>query len=439
MKRVALFAGIFLLFSADLKAAELTFGQVWAIIAKDSRALKASTFERDAASEARHRASRHWLPRLYLDAKGYQTNDPALSFFGVLSQRSVKTADFAPSALNEPGNNWFSRGSIGFDLPLYEGGMKASQAEIQEQVLAAKNALLEKTKVEQFLEVSRAYGAINALAEQREKFLDLQATINKISKAYQIGSKSNPVGYSGLLGIKTLANRIQGFIAENQARYLANKAMLEEMGLHREDWVPVRSTTLKFIDNNFREATGVSAAVSAQDAMAHAARSHSKVEAAKYLPRIGAFAEKYLINGNRKTEGGYSAGFYLQWNLFNPNDYGLAKEARLNALAVEQSALAFAEQERADAKGLREAIRASRENLELMEKSEALLEEQTRVAENLFRNGSINALQLVEALSRRADLVSDHAETQMALLKLSAEQAKKTKFQIPVEYEGAEQ
>jgi hypothetical protein len=63
-----------------------------------------------------------------------------------------------------------------------------------------------------------------------------------------------------------------------------------------------------------------------------------------------------------------------------------------------------------------EAVAAIRANLGILVENEGLLEEQTRTARVLFKNGSINALQLVEVYSRRAESIEQRArlETEVA-------------------------
>jgi hypothetical protein len=212
-------------------AADLTLEQVWDQISQASKEQQAARLEYQAASEAQARSSRHWLPRIYLDAKSYQTDDPGASFFGALAQRSVTSADFAPNSLNHPDAQLYSRGALGLDLPLYEGGMKVAQEAMQAHFAAAKGLEVSLTKLAQYSEVARAYGSLNALAEQTSKLEDLRAGLERVMKAYQLGNKSNPVGYSGLLGLKTVANSIKGQLAQNQASVQQIRKELAEMGL----------------------------------------------------------------------------------------------------------------------------------------------------------------------------------------------------------------
>jgi outer membrane protein TolC len=146
------------------------------------------------------------------------------------------------------------------------------------------------------------------------------------------------------------------------------------------------------------------------------------------------FAEGYMFNGDRDTANGYTAGLYLQWNLFNPADYGTLKEARLKSMAAEKYSEAMEQRERAEGKALEKAITAYKENLQLLNDSQKILAEQTQVTETLFKNGSINALQFVEVLSRRADVVDNQTEASLGLLKASSEGIVKTRFELPAEF-----
>jgi outer membrane protein TolC len=423
-------------FSAKASGVEVAFEDVWKTIAADSKSQQASKLEIKAATEARDRASLHWLPKVYLDARSYSTNDPGQSFFGLLSQRSVTSADFDPNRLNHPDNHIYTRGALGLDLPLFEGGMKAAQAEMSGHLLAGKSAELSQVKAAQFAEVAKVYGSVRGLEEQREKLEDQQTHLARLLGSYRLGSKSNPVGYSGLLGLKTLSNRVQGLLSENRAKERANRNALAELGFRPENWKPKNTSAIEFVDRYLAAPEGgVSPKLLGKKELASAAQGRALMEKARYLPKVGAFAEEFVFNGDRRLANGYMAGLYLQWSLFNPSDYGVAKEARLNAAAAEMQASASAEQERSEYAGLNEAISAIRENLKLLGESENLLSEQTRVATDLFKNGSINALQLVEALSRRTDLISAHLEAQLAFLNLSAERANKTHFKLPASME----
>lgn len=427
-----------LVFRPNFTGAEiLSFATVWQKARQSSPAQEAARFKTQSAEAGFSRAGNHWLPRVYVDAKSYRTNDPGASFFGLLEQRKVGTSDFIPDSLNHPEAQTYTRGALGVDLALYEGGSKQAQVQMLNHTVTAEKLNSSQLEVEEYGQAGVAYGTIASLRKQKMKLLSLNEQVSKLVKGYQLGQKSNPAGYSGLLGMKSLAIRIAGLIDQLEAEETASYRVLSEMGIKDKNWAPqdidARTFTAQFLS--------VSVSQSSQGDLSHrslatlegakASDEASKMEKARYRPRVGAFAESYLFNGSRETSNGYTAGLYLQWNLFDPGDYGKYKEAKLNAMAAERMAQASLQQESAERQGLVEIEKVSRSNLTKLDESEKLLAEQTSVTSTLFKNGSIGALQFVEILNRRTDLIAQQTEAELSLLKVSATLASKSRFEIP--------
>lgn len=430
--------GLILLFKLSVANADtLSFDEVWHKVTEVSRAQEGADLKSQSMEAGLARAENHWLPKVYLDLRSYQTNEPGISFFGLLSQRKVESTDFSPDSLNHPDAQIFTRGALGVDLALYEGGMKQAQVEMYTHLVAAEKFEASQIKIEQYVQSSLAYGSIALIYEQRRKLNELNDQLAKLMKGYQLGQKSNPLGYSGLLGMKSLANRIAGLSEQLEAQQKSSYAILNALGVKDANWLPQALDAQTFVDRYLRFHQYDKAADSnktlAIAAAAKASSQASRMEKARYLPKIGAFAESSVFNGSRDTAGAYTAGLYLQWSLFDPSDYGKFKEANLASLAAEKFSEASAEQESAEREGLSEADKTLRANLVRLDESDKLLSEQTRVSATLFRNGSINALQFVEILNRRTDLISQQMEAKMGLLKNSAERVKKSNFEIPVE------
>ena len=80
-------------FAQDTQTFE--FGKIWDKIKENSHSQKALSLEARSAKLASNKASKHWLPRVYADARNFTTNDPALNFFSTLGQRSATNSDFA--------------------------------------------------------------------------------------------------------------------------------------------------------------------------------------------------------------------------------------------------------------------------------------------------------------------------------------------------------
>lgn len=424
---------VLLICTVETNAETLSFVDVWKKISRSSPALEGAKLKAEAADQSRDRAERHWLPRIYLEAKTYRTNDPGASFMGVLEQRKLEPADLSTDELNHPAAHNFSRGALGIDIALYEGGAKKAQASMYDHLSVAEHHNEMQTEIEQYSVSGVAYASISSLRRQKSKLKDLSRELEKLMKEYQLGRKSNPVGYSGLLGMKSLANRITGLIDQFDSQERAHFASLSEMGVHDHDWSPQLISSTAFVDLYFRpklQRTRESHRNLAIAASAQASEEMAQMERARFIPRVGAFAESYAFNGNRDTANGYTAGLYMQWNLFDPNDYGRYREAKLAAAAAQKWGEASALQERVERFALGDSVTTLKNNLTRLEDSDKLLIEQTQVSTTLFRNGSIGALQFVEILNRRTDLIHQQTEMELSLLKISASLIAKFNFEI---------
>lgn len=426
------FLFMFLAVSGLAVAKSLAFEEAWKIINEGSAAQESSRLQGEAYAEAHARAARHWLPRLYIDAKSYQTDDPGNSFFGLLEQRALQASDFNPDSVNHPDSHLYTRGALGVDLPLFEGGMKSSQVDMYQHLSRAQEKATSQVQIEQYAQVGLSYGSLSVIEQQKNKLQVLNEEIERMIKGYQLGNKSNPVGYSGLLGMRSLANRLNGLIKQYEAQSKSHFVALNEMGLKGGDWSPVAIDSSEFVKKYLATSVASEASYKIETSLENvkASEKMASMERAKFLPRVGAFAESYVFTGSRNSANGYSAGLYLQWSLYDPANYGSRREALLKAKSAAKFAEASGERERAEREALIETIKSLNENINLLNDSYKILLEQSKMTATLFRNGSINALQIVEIVNRRADLIIQQGEAELGLLKASSELITKQKFDI---------
>lgn len=429
-----LFGALILFFNIRTYAETVSFEALWKQIDSKSPVKEALDSQQQSVQEAKSRSERHWLPKIYLDAKTFNTNDPAQSFFGILQQRKVDPMnDFGADVLNHPDAENYTRAAVGLDWGLYEGGMKQSQVEVynfsEESIKASAN----QAQIDQYSQVALAYGSLAVLQSQTEKLNLILIELNKLIKSYQIGQKSNPVGYSGLLGMKSLYNRIAGLIEQYAAQKQSYEKSLKIMGAKSEKITVENVNSIKFIERYLTSKNFdlFSYKQQAAEADAKASLSMAEMEKARFLPRVGAFAENYLFVGKRDTANGYTVGLYLQWSLFDPSDFGKYKEALLKAKSVEKMSKALLQQENVEKTMFTESEKALSSNLKLVQDSDMLMTEQMKVATTLFRNGSMSALQLVEILNRRADLIVQQSEIEIHLIKNAASKISRTNFILP--------
>lgn len=425
--------GIALSLTTSVFAKEVEFGDVWSEIRIKSSAKKAADSALSASAEAKNRSARHWLPQVYLNAKSFQTNSSTTAFVGILQQRALNQQDFNPSSLNQPGNNSFNQYALGADFALYEGGASSSSHNLYSQLYLAKEHERDQVVVDQYAEIAKTYGSLAYVQNQLKKIKEIKIYLEQVLRNYQLGSKSNPVGYSGLLGLKSVENRLKGLEQDFAARLEAYHSELFRLGYQDEsNWTPksedILSFETKYLNTENREEVSYSA--QALKSKALAASEVIDLEKSKLRPRIGLFFETDGFAGSRDSASDYVAGVYLSWNLFSYRDYGSENEAAFNAAAASQYAIATVEKEQAEIESMRRIATGLESNIRLMRQSEDLLSEQSQVAERLFRSGSIQALQLVEVIARRADLISSQTDVGLALLQTKSQMITKTKFQI---------
>lgn len=414
----------------------LSFEEVWNQITTHSPAHQVGELQVNSLELSKSRAQRHWWPRLYMEAKSYRTNNPSQSFMGLLEQRKVSASDFVTENLNNPDSAQYSNGVLGVDLSLYEGGARLSQVSYYEHSLKAEKLQSQQADLELYAVAAQNYASLAVEKKNEERLTVISKEISKLLRSYQLGQKSNPVGYSGLLGMKSLANRIEGLLGKSQSQVLIYVKALANMGLSSEAWQPEISDSIDFV-NQYLSANKIESKKSFRaDALfesSEASLQAASIEKSKLLPRLGVFAENYLFQGERNKADSYNLGIYLHWNLFDPADLGKHKEAYLNAKALAKQAEAIRLQDLSEGFAAEQAEFLIKKNIYLMRDSDKLLGEQQLVATQLFKNGSINALQLIEIINRRVDLVCQILELELGLVKSAAAKVAKEDFLIPIQ------
>jgi outer membrane protein TolC len=400
------------------------FQELWAKVRGDAAEIRATESERQASFSASERSARHWVPGFTLTGRGIHTNDPAQVFFSRLGQRSAEAADFNPSSLNHPGTANFVSTSLGMQWSLFEGGAGSAYRDLQRSMSDLKSLGKNRAEWEAYVETASAYGTILHAEATRDSVTALKGTVQGILSRYSVGSKSNPVGYSGLLGLKSLLNRVQAVEEQLLTEADTGRSRIRALSGAVPDEFQVRKEPLSvFMSVVLPESqvTGSdSVSVSLAEKQVELAGASIGLDRARALPQIGVFGEGGVVTGARNTGAAYAGGLYLRWSLFDPRDFGSLSEKRLER----EAALARLE-------GARSAVRSGREgglkslhalerNEKLLQESLTLMGEQVEVASRLFQSGSISALQLVEVYNRRLDLLLGHQELQRQHIQIRA-------------------
>jgi len=414
------------LYAQDNKtAAEMQFHQIWEKVRLNSPSQKAAVSEAKAAEISKNRSSRHWFPTIYADAKAYTTNDPTVTFMSNMGQRGVTQEDFIPDNLNNPGTGNYQKGTLGLDLPLFEGGAKTEAAKAMEKLAEAKKYQSSSIYLNEFSTAASAYGQIIVLMKIREELNAISGRVDAVLANYQGGLRSNLVEYSGILSLKTLQNRIQVHLSENESKTAALRNYLEKMAGDSlpKGWLPYTEDILAYSDN-YLKAENLSAdgsyRIKAYKAMADSSANKAEAEKAVFLPRIGLFAETNIYNGDRDTGDSYTAGFYIRMNIVSPMDYGAVHQAELESDASKYRAKDAKLKGEIELNRLYTFSDILKKNIALMKENSSLMNELVRNSQKLFSSGSIKAFQLVDVFSRKTDLIINLAGAEEEFLNVMA-------------------
>jgi outer membrane protein TolC len=414
-------------------AKDVQFEKIWEKINTNSKALMASSEQVEASKFNMSRSEKHWLPTLYLTGQTFVTNDSGAYMFGLLSQRKIEQADFNPTTLNDPGTNHFTKGAVGLNFPIYEGGMKEAIKKASTFQFQSKKSEDGKNRIEFYSEVAKNYFTLATLNSQKNDLAKVGSNLESIIKRYQIGNKENMVGYSGLLGLKSLKNRLSAINDENIAKITAFSKALNELAQSNDKITFSGNENIQTLLNEY---LNTDASYTPTDKIksfeynALAATEAVGAEKSRNLPRVGVFAEGNVFNGKRDTATGFATGLYLNWNLFSGNDIGASDEAIHNSYAAKYYADAMSQKEKIDFDSQATMEETLVKTLFTLEESQKLLDEQMVIANNLFKNGMINALQLVEVLNRRVDLINSKTEVETKLIEAKAKKVTLTNTKI---------
>ena len=415
--------GALLLTTAQAK--DLQLENLWKKSYQQALSMKASRANTDASRIEMERSEKHWYPQVYATGNSFVTNDPGANMFGLLSQRDIKQSDFMPDALNHPKSSVFTKATVGINLPIYEGGQKVAASKAMNLMYESKKKEENFVGINFYSEFVKTYTSVLALHIQKVELKKVKATLDNLLANYKIGNKSNMLGYSGLLGLKSLNQKLIAIEDENTAKTGASKKALTELSGNEvvvdfQDKIEILSIIDEYLSVGSAEYNPTEKTNSLFE-NAKAAKEIINAEKSRNLPRVGVFGESYAFNGDRKTGTGYSAGVYLNWNLFSGNDIGATDQAISRSHAAQYFAQASSQKEKMEFQGMKEMQGALVKTLKTLEESERLLDEQIKIANTLFRNGMINALQLVEVLSRRVDLLGLQTDARMNLINVQSQ------------------
>ncbi|MCC7404221.1 MAG: TolC family protein [Bdellovibrionales bacterium] len=411
-----------LLFLASVSEAQgptqVQFPELWEKILRHAPELKVSEEQTLAADAAKRGAQGHWFPRLSLGAQYLSTDAPGSSLFLKLGTREVGPSDFAPNSLNQPDREAYWTSGLQLDVPLYEGGRGQSGAEAADKKLAAAQAGEGAARTHLYLESMNHYRDLITLRSELQQLLEVDKILEQVLKGYQVGRKENPVGYSGLLGLRGLSQRLAGLKSTNRAQQASVSAVLSTRagGLPTgweprdggERWLSAQEQRLDSVRVNSQQLSAQGDALLAQ------------AEKSRSRPQVGAKLNWERVDGERGAGEAVTGAVYVQWELWSAQQRSSYQTAYHQAQASQARAQQLRQQEVAEWEQVKAGLDGVQISLKLLTETGRLLDEQMRVSQKLFASGSLNALQLTEVLSRRVDVILDWAQAERQQHQLEA-------------------
>jgi outer membrane protein TolC len=419
--------------SVNAQAQEYSFSDLWEKAKTQSPNLLKSAKESELANSQAKSLTYHWSPSVYFRGGYFNTNNPGQSLFANLNQRSANpTEDFNPNSLNHPNRTYLTEATIGLALPLYEGGkfsnLNSSAQEMNEAQKLFKNGQVIKSKSE----LISAYAKLLNYNESELTFNKLIGLIEKQIAQYQLGSKSNPVGYSGLLGLKATLNKAQSFKnfvnTQSEQEYININTNIPNL---EKEWKIQNEPAIDFIKKHTHNNSTLepSLFLKGQEHATKALTYQAESEKSQTLPSLGVFAETNNFFGERDSANSSVYGAYLKWNWgwYNANTN---KEILLKKDAEELNLKLHKNKEVQGKLSLVQAIKSLEYNLTKAQDTQKLLNEQVSISKKLFQNGAINAIQLSDLYLNIVDLNIEiskimtqliEAKTQFLILNTSSE------------------
>ncbi len=404
--------------------AEISFQDLWKQIQSKSEYLKSQEAQIELSKLEKERANRHWLPNVKMGASIFNTNDPGGVFFNNLGQGAITQKDFDVNTLNNPGTEQYTYGQITVELPLYEGGMKAGASKMFDDMYKASKTEFSYHKSNEYTSSLNDYVTIARIKYTQSQLTEVKDQLKNLIDKYSLGSKKNPVGRSGLLGLKSVLKRIdvtqQGLTADKEHRIEILSYKSQSNLSQIESIKDVKKYLKRHLNIDYSK--DESSLLKANKLKVKALGSTVNMEKARYLPRVALFATQNQYHGNRDDNSTQYIGVSLQWALFDPDNYGRKAEASQRVVAKQRALEEGARKEAAYKNSLKKSLLRLENALTDVDKSADYLAEQVTLSFGLYKRGSLNALQLAEVLNRRIDLEVNKLNLEQKLIQASTQQ-----------------
>lgn len=371
---------------------------------------------------AQKRQAAHWTPNLEMRLQSMHTDHPPSALFSWMGAGDLTNTDLTATALNDPGAHLFNQGTLSITLPLYEGGTKQALAKQAQQQSNMQALQLQQARLHTYLILVDRLACLIINSSSHQQVLQLHDEVDKLLSNYRLGQRQNPLGYSGMLGLRNVLNQATTLMNDNQSQILILRRQLE----HAAPTLPPQwQFNIVEIQHFLTDAQGIAhilqptdkdlLTVQAAQSTAAIATTQVSNQRGRWLPQLGLRAATDIYAGGRGYGGSMTAGGYFYWQLLSADQLHIVAEAKQQAAAAATN-VAWAQQQQQQAR-----LAISQQHLTLIDtlkrlnESQRLLTEQSKIARDLFHSGAINALHLAEVMARRLELLQQRYASELHL------------------------
>jgi outer membrane protein len=384
------------------------------------------------AAAAAARAAGAWsgfLPRLSVSEFFLRSDDPLMAFGFKLNNRNAQPADFAPDALNFPGesNSWVTR--LQLQQPLFNGGMgwygkaaagAAARAASFDHARARETVVLQSVQVYEGLVLGLAYREVMLAAIASGEAHERQA---RALVAAEMATEADLLQAQVFLG----GLRQQLITVENQIAMAGEMIRLLtalETPLVLVAQAPAAAQTGVVLPDVSLVAERSD--LQARKLEAEAAARMVGVARGAMLPHVNLSLERNYFSqdsmfGNDATS--WNLGVYATWDVFK----GLAnvsalRQARAESRAAEHRFQFEQRQARHQAAQARRDVEAARARVAVAEGAVDAARASMRIVSNQYREGLISMVDLLDVqaatVQAEGDLVQAHHDFRVDLARL---------------------
>ncbi|MCB0422181.1 MAG: TolC family protein [Bdellovibrionales bacterium] len=405
-------------------AKEMGFAEMWQKVQSGEAKIRSIEESLEISKLNNSTVSRHWHPQLYISSTYAQSDDSGFSLFAKLQQRQIAPTDFDAAALNQSSQDYLFTTGLGVRVLLFEGFKYQKLSDASDYEVEAQQIHLANTKVQKKAELIEAYTGILIEKKYQQDLKRSQDRIQSTVKNYKLGKKSNPVGYSGILGLRALANKIEIKLGQSEAKVAQLRGEIESLVPELPmDWDIRTGTFTGILKDQVPEMSpeflkNVSLQIQMREKMQKAMDLSADSLKSAYWPTLGAFAETQMVQGDRDSTDVNTLGVQLKWNLYDPatfNNHQVAKARQNQEKWITEE---YRKRETAGRQTLYSSYPIAMKSLETMNTNRDLLEEQVQVSSKLFRSGVLNAINLSQVFSQYCDLLSNLKELEEKIVEL---------------------